>query len=459
MIKYWNQFRLWLRKSRPKLAPTQIIAIVFALIILAGALLLNLPVSSRNGESCGFVPALFTATSATCVTGLVLFDTWTQWSGFGQTVILCLIEVGGLGCMSAAAVVVFMLRKKVSLRQRMVMAQALSVSDMDGIVRLQKWVLGGSILIQLSGALVLFVRFLPEYGALTAAKWGVFHSVSAFCNAGFDIFGKIDPGQSVAMFQSDPVVLITLMALVVLGGLGFFVWEEVATVRSWKKYSVYTKLVLIMSGILLLGGTLGFCLLEWNNPETLGAMSTPDKLLNAFFQSVTLRTAGFASVDQGALTDGGKGFSMLLMLLGGSSGSTAGGVKVGTFGLLIYSACLYAFGRKHITVFRRTVPKEDVIRAFTLVTVQFSVTLLGALILIGSGVDLMPALFETFSASATVGLSMGLTPALSMASRLVIMTLMFFGRVGILTVATLLCDKDVREQNQMQYADIHLMIG
>ena len=213
-----------------KLSPTRIIAVVFAVIILLGASLLTLPVASRSGVSCGFRPALFTATSATCVTGLVLFDTWTQWSGFGQAVILCMIEIGGLGFISAAASVVFLLRRKVGLRQKMLMAQALGVSEMEGVVRLQKWVLLGSLMIQVTGMLVLFFHFLPNYGWEQAAKWGVFHAVSAFCNAGFDIVGNFAPGASMAFFQNDPVVLITLMVLIVIGSLGFFVWEEVATV-------------------------------------------------------------------------------------------------------------------------------------------------------------------------------------------------------------------------------------
>ena len=237
----------FVRKRKLLLQPAQIIAISFAAIILLGAGLLCLPVASRSGVSCGFLPALFTATSATCVTGLTLFDTWSQWSGFGQVVLLCLIEVGGLGFMTAASLVIFLLRKKVGLRQRLVMAQALSVNDMEGVVRLQKWVLFGSLSIQLAGALVLFLRFLPEFGWENAAKWGVFHSISAFCNAGFDILGCLQPGSSVAVFRDDPVVLLTLIALIGLGGLGFFVWEEVVRLHSWKKFSVYTKLVLLAS--------------------------------------------------------------------------------------------------------------------------------------------------------------------------------------------------------------------
>ena len=255
------------------LSTTRIIALTFAAIILLGALLLSLPVASRSGVSCGFRPALFTATSATCVTGLVLYDTWSQWSGFGQAVILCMIEIGGLGFMSAASLVVFALRRKVGLKQRLVMAQALSLNDMEGVVKLEKWVIFGSLSVQMLGALILMLHFLPDYGVKKAVIWGVFHSVSAFCNAGFDILGCMEPGTSIMVFAGDPVVCITLMALIIFGGLGFFVWEEMARVRSFKKLSVYSKLVLLTSLVLILIGGVCFCALEWNNPGTLGEMT------------------------------------------------------------------------------------------------------------------------------------------------------------------------------------------
>ena len=213
--------------------PAKLIALVFAVIILVGALLLTLPAASRNGLSCGFLPALFTATSATCVTGLSLFDTYTQWSDLGQAVILILIQLGGLGFMSIASLIFFMLHKRVGLKERMVIAQALSVNDLDAVVRIQKTVLIGSFSIEAVGAVILMLRFIPQYGFLQGLKWGVFHSVSAFCNAGFDIFGSIQPGSSLALFQNDPVVLLTLGALIIVGGLGFLVWEETVRVRSF----------------------------------------------------------------------------------------------------------------------------------------------------------------------------------------------------------------------------------
>ena len=443
-------------KKSLKLAPTQIIAITFALIILLGTVLLMLPIASQNGQSVGFRPALFTATSATCVTGLVLYDTGSQWSGFGQTVILLMIEVGGLGFMSMASIVIFVLRRKIGLRQRMLMAQALSVNEMEGVVRLQKWVLLGSLLIQLTGATILFFRFLPQQGVGTALKWGVFHSVSAFCNAGFDILGT---GQSLVTLNHDPVVMFTLMGLITVGGLGFFVWEEVVTTRKWKNLSVYTRLVLCATAALLLGGATLITLLEWNNPNTLGGMSVPQKLMNGLFQSVTLRTAGFAAVDQAMLTDATKGASLLFMLIGGSSGSTAGGVKTVTFLVLCLFVMTRARGRNTVTVMRRTIPHEKILDAATIVAIVVFLALSGAVLITAtSQVSFTDAIFETVSALATVGITAGATPLLSIPAQFVIILFMYFGRVGILTLSLGFLMGD-RAEERFRYADTNLLIG
>ena len=450
----------WFMGKRSKaLNPTKIIAITFAVIILLGTAALMLPIASRSGTSCGLRPALFTATSATCVTGLVLYDTWTQWRGFGQAVILALIEIGGLGFMSAASFLIFLLRRKVGLKQRMIMAQAMSLTDLRGVVRLQKLVLFGSLGIQPAGALLLFVRFLPEYGPWTALKWGVFHSVSAFCNAGFDILGSVQPGIGMMKFQSDPVVLLTLSALIVVGGLGFLVWQELATERSFRKFSVYTKLVLITTGFLLLGGTVLFCILEWNNPNTLGAMSPGDRILNAFFQSVTVRTAGFASIDQAALTDGGKAVATVLMLIGGSSGSTAGGVKTVTMVVLLLFIAARARGKETVCVFKRTIPSSQVMDAMTIITILVGLAMFGSIFICAtSPFTFVDALFESVSALATVGLTAGGTPLLSVPAQILIIIYMYFGRVGVLTIALgfLMGNK---AQERFQYAQTKLLIG
>ncbi len=452
-------FSFWMKKRPKSLSAMKIIAITFACIVLLGAGLLTLPAASRNGISCGFLPALFTATSATCVTGLSLYDTYTQWSGFGQVVIISLIQIGGLGFMSAATLFVFLLRKRIGLKQRLVMAQALSVSDMDGIVQLQKTVLKGSFVIEAIGALILFVRFLPEFGFSKALKWGLFHSISAFCNAGFDIFGCITPGASLMEFQSDPVVLLTLGALVVLGGLGFLVWQDLAANRSFRKCSVYTRLVLITTAGLLLLGWAVICLLEWNNPETLGSMSAGDKLLNGLFQSITLRTAGFASIDQALLTDSGKAVCMVLMLIGGSSGSTAGGLKTVTFIVLILFMAARARGRSTVCVYKRTIPQTQVLDAMTIAFLMVALACFGGVFISAtSPISFVDALYESVSAIATVGLTAGATGNLSLPAQLLIIVYMYFGRVGVLTISMGFLTGD-RAEERFRYAETNLLIG
>lgn len=438
---------------------TRFIALAFAAIILIGTGLLLLPAASRTGSSCGVETALFTATSATCVTGLVLGDTWSMWSGFGQGVILCLIEIGGLGFMSAASLLIFAFRQKISLRQRMLIAQSLNVDDLGGIVRLQRWVLGGSLLIEGAGALILFLRFLPEHGFSRALRWGVFHSVSAFCNAGFDIMGCVNPGGSVSGYGTDPVVCFTLMALIVLGGLGFFVWEELVRVHSFRRFSVYTKLVLIASGALILGGAVCFWLLEWDNPGTLGGMTVSEKLLAGLFQSVSTRTAGFGGVDQAALTEPGKAVTVLLMLVGGSSGSTAGGIKTVTLVTLLLFLRDRARGRSAVTVFHRTIPNAKVLDALTISALVIGLSMLGGIFISAvSPMGFLDALYEASSAIATVGLSAGGTAALPLAARLMIMVFMYFGRVGVLTISLgFLMGSEAEER--FQYARTNLLIG
>ena len=445
-------------RKRP-MSATRLIALCFLGIILAGTALLMLPVSSRNGCSCPFLPALFTASSATCVTGLTPFDTWTQWSGFGQAVLLCLIEVGGLGFMSAATLVIFLFRRKVGLRQRMIMAQALSLNEMDGVVRLQRTVLVGSLSFQAAGALILTGWFWPQYGFARALRWGVFHSVSAFCNAGFDIFGVLEPGTSLQLFQNDPVVLLTLGALVTIGGLGFLVWQDVAEKRRFKDLSVYSRLVLSATGILIVVGWLLICLLEWDNPETLGNLGVGSKLLGGLFQSLTLRTAGFDAINQVGLTQGGKAVSMVLMLIGGSSGSTAGGLKTVTFLVMLLFIWTRARGRSNVTVFQRTIPQEQVLNAMTITLIMVVLAMAGSVFICAtSPVGFTDALYESVSALATVGLTAGATTLLSVPAKIMIIIFMYFGRVGVLTISLgfLMGNQAVE---RFRYAETSLLIG
>ena len=446
------------RRGKP-MSATKLIAVIFAVIILCGTGLLMLPQASRDGRSCSFLNALFTATSATCVTGLTPFDTYTQWSTFGQWVLLGLIEIGGLGFMSAATLVIFILRKKIGLKQRLVMAQALSLNEMDGVVKLQRTVLVGSLAMEAFGALVLTLRFWPEYGFRHALRWGVFHSVSAFCNAGFDIFGELAPGSSLQLFRQDPVVLLTLAALIVVGGLGFLVWEELAEKRTFQKLSVYSRLVLSATGILLLCGWALTCLLEWNNPETLGSLDAGGKLLGGFFQSVTLRTAGFDAINQSALTEGSKAVSMVFMLIGGSSGSTAGGLKTVTFLVLLLFIASRARGRSVVTVYRRTIPDNQVMNAMTIAIIMIVLAMFGGIFISATApVSFTDALFEAVSALGTVGLTAGATGLLSAPAKILIIVFMYFGRVGVLTISLgfLMGNQAVE---RFRYAETTLLIG
>ena len=447
------------RRRKVSMSATKLIALCFLGIILLGTGLLMLPVSSRSGEPCQFLPALFTATSATCVTGLTPFDTWTQWSGFGQGVLLCLIELGGLGFMSAATLVIFLFRRKVGLRQRMLIAQALSLNEMDGVVRLQRMVIFGSLGFEAAGALILTLWFWPQYGFVRALRWGVFHSISAFCNAGFDIFGSMEPGSSLLLFQNDPVVLLTLGALVVLGGLGFLVWQDIAEKRSWKKLSVYSRLVLLATAMLIVSGWTLICILEWNNPKTLGNLSVGSKLLGGLFQSITLRTAGFDAINQAGLTQGGKAVSMVLMLIGGSSGSTAGGLKTVTFLVVLLFIWARARGRSNVSVFCRTIPQEQALNAMTISLMMVLLSVLGGIFVCAtSPVSFTDGLFESISALATVGLTAGATGLLSVPAKILIIIFMYFGRVGVLTISLgfLMGNQAVE---RFRYAETSLLIG
>ena len=446
------------KKGRGALSISRLTALAFLGIILLGGALLCLPAASRDGRAPGAMVSFFTAVSATCVTGLVLTDTWTQWSGFGQTVILMMIQVGGLGFMSMASLAYFSLRRKVSVRQQMVMAESVG-APMEDMVSRQKRLLLRAFTVEGAGAAVLTLCFLREFPFGQALKLGVFHAVSAFCNAGFDILGFRDPGSSLAAYREDPLVCLVLSVLVILGGLGFLVWDEVLRERRPSRWSVYTRLVLATTGVLLLGGAAVFCLLEWNNPGTLGGMSGPGKVLGGFFQSVTLRTAGFAAVDQGQLTPAGKAASIFLMLIGGSSGSTAGGLKTVTFVVLLMFLWNRIRGHRRVSVFHRTVSDEHVLNAIVIFMLMIMLAFLSAgVVCATSPLDFTDALYETVSAIGTVGLSAGGTARLSGVAKLLVMLLMYFGRVGVLTVSVgFLREKPAGEE--YRYAYTELLIG
>ena len=437
---------------------TQIICVSFVLVIALGTLLLTLPIASRSGR-LGVVDAMFTATSATCVTGLVVRDTWTQFTMFGQVVILLLIQVGGLGFMTIACLFFFALRRRIGLRQRMVLAQALGSDTYSGIVSLVRNILRGTAAVEGVGALILFFRFLPEFGFGRALWYGVFHSVSAFCNAGFDVLADVDVGGSLCRYATDPVVNFTIMALIVIGGLGFAVWGDIRHHRRFSRLSVYSRLVVIITTVLIFGGAGVFAALEWNNPNTIGDLTVPQKLMAALFQSVTLRTAGFATFDQNALSDVSKAASDLLMLVGGSSGSTAGGVKTATVGVILLSAWSTARGRTSVHVMKRRIPRQAVENASALFILVLLLSGLGAAFLsIADHVSLENALYETISALCTVGLTTGITSSLGTASQIILIVLMFFGRLGIMTISVGFMAAN-RAEERVSYAETKIMIG
>lgn len=452
-------FKKWKSIRRKPLNISQFISLVFLGIIIIGTLLLLLPFSSRNGECCGIRVALFTATSATCVTGLSLVDTWTQWSGFGQIIILAMIELGGLGFMTAASMVIFSLKKKVTISQRMIMAQSFGSDDLFNATRIQKSIIQYGLAVQGIGALLLTLRFWPEYGLKKSICLGIFHSISAFCNAGFDILGFDTPGQSVIKFGSDPAICIILSLLIIIGGLGFLVWDEIGSNRSPKKWSVYTKLVLMTTASLLFFGTVFFCITEWNNPLTIGEMSVPRKIIASFFQSATTRTAGFAGIDQGAMTDGGKAITIFLMYIGGSSGSTAGGLKTVTFIVLFLFLYSRVRGKNSVNIFNRTIPNKSILDAITVSMIMVILSFFGGTVIsLTSKIGFTEGLYESVSALATVGLSTGITSSLSLSAQLLMIIYMYFGRVGILTVAIGFIKNSSPKINH-RYAETNLLIG
>lgn len=436
---------------------TKVVTLSFAAIILAGAFLLMLPAASVSGVSCGPMTALFTATSATCVTGLVLVDTLTTWTLFGQIVILSMIQLGGLGVMTIIFLLALTIRQKVSINQRLMMVSAFNLDKLSDTATVVKRALKLTLCVEGMGAVILTACFFPRYG--WGAVWkGIFTAVSAFCNAGFDLLGP-EGGGSLLTYNGHPVVLLTICALVVVSGLGFFVWEDLLQWRRRGKLTLYSRMVLWCTGGLLLFGTLFFFCTEFSNPATMGEMPLWQKGINALFQSVTLRTAGFLSVDQGGLRDVSLVMSCLLMLIGGSSGSTAGGLKTVTVAVLLLSLRSCLRGQETVTLRGRTIPQQKVMSALTLVfmvvilffAASMSISLL-------DGVPYLHAAYEAASAIGTVGLTTGITAGLSTPSRLLLIALMYLGRVGILSFSMAFLNES-RVRSRIGYPTTDVMIG
>jgi trk system potassium uptake protein TrkH len=404
----------------------------FGAMIILGTLLLMFPIASRSGEWTPFVDALFTSTSAVCVTGLVVVDTLDYWTIFGQAVILVLIQLGGFGFMTSATVFLVALGRRIGLRERLLIRESVGVTQLGGLLRIILGMGIFTIAAEVIGAIVFYIRFSGEYPLGTAVWKSVFQSVSAFNNAGFDVFGGF---RSISEYHNSPLVVLTTAALVILGGISFLVLRDISLNRSLRKLSVDTKLVLSVTMSLLLLGMVVVLITEFGNTGSLGEMTLPQKLLNAFFQSVTSRTAGFSSFSTANMTDYALFFVMLLMFVGGASGSTAGGIKVNTFGMLISTIWDSIRGKEYPGVFGREFTSQQIFRALAIIMLALVlVTVVTFLLAVTEGFPFLKVLFETVSAFGTVGLSTGITPELSVLGRILITITMFAGRLGPLTL-------------------------
>ena len=419
--------------KRRHMTPARLIALGFLAIILVGTGLLMLPVASK-GAPAGFLDALFTSTSATCVTGLIVRDTFTGWTLFGQLVILSLIQVGGLGLMTMFTLLSFALGKHLGLYNRKVLMQSAGTISLNGIGRLIRRIIPFSFVFELLGAALLAIRFVPQFGWVRGCWFSLFHAVSAFCNAGFDLMGVRAPFSSLTAYCNDPLVSLTVCALIVVGGLGFLVWRDIAVNGlRFSKYQLHTKLVLTTTGILLLGGWILFFFFE--RDASMAGMTVPQRLLASFFQSVTTRTAGFNTVDLTKLSESGNLLSDLLMLVGGSPGSTAGGIKTTTLAILLL-ALRAAFTSDHqVHCFGRRIPAQVITRTLVVSVLYGTLFLVASMALIQlEPVTMEEALFECASAIGTVGLTLGITPELGAVSKGILILLMYLGRVGGLTL-------------------------
>ena len=421
--------------ARRHVSQTQFIAYGFFCIIITGTLLLMLPFASRDGQSEPFLNCLFTATSASCVTGLVVADTWSQWSLFGQLVILTMIQIGGLGFITVGVFISIVLRRKIGLKERGLMMESVNTLQIGGVARLAKKIIIGTCIFEGTGAVLLAIRFIPQFGFLRGLFYGIFHSISAFCNAGFDLMGGQTPYSSFVAYYDDWLVNLVIMSLIIIGGIGFIVWDDLSRNKlHFRKYMLQTKIVLVTTAILVFGGGLLFYLLERNH--LLVGMNTSGKILTSLFSSVTARTAGFNTTDTAALTDGSKLLTIILMFIGGSPGSTAGGIKTTTLVVLllcVHSNIKQTYG---INIFGRRLENDAVKRAGTILTINLLLAVTASLAIMAiQPLGFSDILFETFSAIGTVGMTTGITRALHPVSRCIIILLMYCGRIGSLSFA------------------------
>lgn len=430
------------KKPKTKKSTTRLIAFGFALIILLGALLLTLPISNKSGHG-DLLNSLFTATSATCVTGLIVADTYQNWTTFGQLVILCMIQVGGLGFMTIGAYISVLLKKRIGLKEREQLQESVNTLEIAGVVRLVKKIVQGALCIEGLGAILLAFRFVPRFGVVRGIYFSIFHAVSAFCNGGFDLMGVNEAYSSLVAFEGDIVVNLVVVTLILVGGIGFIVWDDVMR-HKWhfKKYLLHSKIVITSTLILTIVGTALFLVTE-DQAAFLG-MSPLEKFLGALFSSVTPRTAGFNSVDTAALSNSGKVVTMVLMFIGGSPGSTAGGAKTTTIVVLLFYAVAMVLNREDINLFGRRLTDEVVKKANAVVVINATLTVIATITIMTLQplLNFEDVLFEVLSAIGTAGMTVGITRDLNIISRVIIIVLMYCGRLGSLSFALVFAQKN-----------------
>ncbi len=438
-----------------RLSPPKVLVIGFAVLIAIGGLLLSLPLSSRGGDRLPFGDALFTSTSAVCVTGLVVVDTYDQFSLFGQLVIICLIQIGGLGIMTMSTLVFLILRKRVTLRERILIREAMNQLTLEGMVRLIRKVIVVTVVVEGIGAVLLTLRWSEEMSLPRAAYYGLFHAVSAFSNAGFDLFGGF---QSLSLYRGDIWVNLVITGLIIVGGLGFTVVTELIENPFGSRHSLHTKLVVSATVILIALGTTGVFLLEGRNPKTLASLGIGERLVGSYFQAVTARTAGFSTIPTGDLKPATLFFLATLMFIGASPGSTGGGIKTTTFTALFLAVLSVIKGRDDVEVYGRRIPKRIIDRALAISVISLTIVVFITIILSAAETcGFLEVLFETVSAFGTVGLSTGITSRLTALGKILIMLTMFIGRLGPLTIATAIAQR--QHVVQVRYPEEKVMVG
>lgn len=443
--------------------PARIIVVSFLILIIIGGFLLTLPFVSRTNAFTSPIDAFFTAISAVCVTGLIVVDTYTHFNTLGQVIILSLIQLGGIGLLTFTTFFNIALRRRIGLKSMRIAKESVNSDSFSDISHLMNMILAMTFTIELIGASILSTVFIPQFGVQQGIWISIFTSVSAFCNAGFDILGFITPFTSMTTFYDSPVVLGTIMALIISGGLGFIVWQNLYRFRATRKLTLHTKIVLTMTGILILVGTILFACLEWNNPKTIGDMTIPEKLLNSLFQSVTFRTAGFNSVALENTFGATKLFAVILMFIGAAPGSTGGGIKITTIVVLVMTVICVFQNKEDTIIAKRRVSKAVIYKSlavfFAGVVAVFITTSTIFFTSRGQNISEINALFESVSAFATVGVSSGVTAIANNASLLVLMITMFLGRVGPVSLALSLAYKTTNDDKSTIIPEGKIMVG